>query len=52
MLNRLGPLGILAFLVFVGCLVAAYTQRSVVALVVAGVAGIFMLTRLLRSADA
>ena len=52
MFDRLGPAGLFAVLVFVGGLVAAVWQRSIIAGVVAVAAAIFVVTQFFRRGDA
>lgn len=52
MLDRLGVLGLLAALVVVGCVFAAVFQKSLVAVIVAIAAAIYVAARIFRSGDA
>ena len=53
MLDRLGALGILALLVCVaGLLAAFFAAKATIPVIAAAVSGIFVLTRLFRAGDA
>jgi hypothetical protein len=52
-IDRLGTLGMLALLVFVAALLAAFfTAKATVPIIAAAVSGIFVLTRVFRAGDA